>query len=1235
MGGSPVTFELLEPRLLLSAGWTVMVYLDGDNNLEAAALDDVNEMEAVGSTAAMNVLVQLDRIGGYDKTNGNWTDTRRGRVIADGDPETISTTFTSIGEVNMGLAANLTAFVQWGAAAYPADRYAVILWDHGGGTSGVCWDDTSDDHLTVSEVGTALAAAGVHVELIGFDACLMAMMETAAEVRAHGAVMVAAEQTEPWDGWPYDTFLADLAADPGQSGGTLAAGIVARYGASYGGAETLSAVDLGAVGPLAADLDTFAGTVMAEDTDWGAISAARTGASYYSTPDFRDLGSFLDGVVAEAADADIVAAATGARASYDAAVLANHSGPGEGASGLSIYLPAQGGTVSGGYTGASFAFAAETRWDEFLEAFVASDGAAADVDGSIPDAASIGSPPVNVNAHVGLDGATSVGGRDVDVYAVPVTAGRMVGFDIDAVENGSSLDAMLRLFDASGVQLARNDDAHDPDSNAYSYDPYIEHTFGKSETIYIGVSGYDNASYDPWTAGSGSAGSTGPYRLRIRDLGGGGDDPDGTISTAVDLGSVPVSYEGAVGDEAAGARDVDFYALHVETNQAIAARVAAEGSGLDGYLRLFTSGGAVLAQNDDTYGADPALTYDFSALGAGTYYLGVSGSPNGGYDPFVAGSGSAGSTGSYRLTVEGASVHEDFDGTIPLAQPVAALPAYRTGTIGDEPAGALDVDCYGVPVSAGQTVGFDVDAAELGYGFDALLRLFDAAGTELAVSEDATDPDSGLASSDPYIRHTFGAAGTYYVAVSGSPNDAYAPFVEVSGIGGDTGGYTLRIRGLGSLGDTNGTLATAGPVIPPAVVSAEVGDEPAGDLDVDLYRFTVTAGQSAEFDIDADEAGSGLDAVVRLFDAAGTELAWNDDGVDPDTGAWSLDPWLRYDFDAAGTYFLGVSGYRNWAYDPQTALSGRSGSTGPYDLGVTVVEHGPDLAAALDSSKLPFRVLPGDKKRGVLKKVPLVLTNRGDREARGVVTMDLYASTDAVLGKASDTKLGQVRADVKLRPGKSKKVKFSKLALPDLGEVDCYLIAEINAGGGIVETNEGNNVAASGRTIAWERPYVDLTGEIDERKLPVSVRPGDRKEGWLKKVRVLVGNQGNIDALGAVRLDLYASGDETLDPGSDALLDQAVARLKLRPGKAKKLKFSKLAVPVLPAGEYHLLVAVDAADAVAESDEGNNVAVSGRPVEWLAGRRRRPHRAAPTFVFRLTQDDGGEGRTHRDAKSGL
>jgi len=97
-----------------TAEWTVMVYLDSDNNLESAGIDDINEMEMAGSTTEVNIVVQVDRIPysvltannqGFadDASNGNWTNTRRYYITQDLDPVQINSQLESdLGELNMG-----------------------------------------------------------------------------------------------------------------------------------------------------------------------------------------------------------------------------------------------------------------------------------------------------------------------------------------------------------------------------------------------------------------------------------------------------------------------------------------------------------------------------------------------------------------------------------------------------------------------------------------------------------------------------------------------------------------------------------------------------------------------------------------------------------------------------------------------------------------------------------------------------------------------------------------------------------------------------------------------------------------------------------------------------------------------------------------------------------------------------------------------------------------------------
>ena len=121
------------------ADWTVLVYLDADNNLELPGLRDLNEMEAAGRADGVNVLVQIDRALDESDADGDWSETRRYLVTADKDPDqVISEQVASLNEVNMGDPQVLADFLAWGINNYPANHYALILWDHGAGWKHGC-----------------------------------------------------------------------------------------------------------------------------------------------------------------------------------------------------------------------------------------------------------------------------------------------------------------------------------------------------------------------------------------------------------------------------------------------------------------------------------------------------------------------------------------------------------------------------------------------------------------------------------------------------------------------------------------------------------------------------------------------------------------------------------------------------------------------------------------------------------------------------------------------------------------------------------------------------------------------------------------------------------------------------------------------------------------------------------------------------------------------------------------
>lgn len=350
--------------------WTLLVFLNADNNLEEAGIDDLNEMESVLLPAGVQIAVEFDRIPGYDTSNENWSDTRRGIVTHDTDPLNLSTPLVSIGERDMGSLAELSDFLAWGIANAPADRYALVIWDHGNGLEGVSYDSTSGNNLSTRNVRDAVAGAPDRIDIVGFDGCLMGITELAFEFRDLSDVFVAAEKTIPWDGWGYQFFLSDLAANPNMTPAQLGTSMVEGYGDLYGNRETLSAIDLSKMNALRNALDQIAVTCSTGSTsDWLAVDQAINAATdFYGAlgPDYRDLGQFLAGLAASNASVSIRTAAVSALSVYEDAVIALHSGSFERATGLTILLPGPGESLPDFYAPAAFEFLRLSKWNAFL-----------------------------------------------------------------------------------------------------------------------------------------------------------------------------------------------------------------------------------------------------------------------------------------------------------------------------------------------------------------------------------------------------------------------------------------------------------------------------------------------------------------------------------------------------------------------------------------------------------------------------------------------------------------------------------------------------------------------------------------------------------------------------------------------------------------------------------------------------------------------------------------------------
>jgi hypothetical protein len=293
-----------------TAKWTFMIYLAGDNNLSPAADVDLREMRTVGSTPEVNIVTQVDRYG----TQG----TTRYRIEVDGTEETTET----LGVQDSGDPETLVGFIKWAAHKYPAEYYALILWNHGSGWEpsemdrvakkvgaenytgrevversstplrralfrttlekifelpspadrAIASDDGSGHSLDTVELGrvldTAVKTIGQPFELLGMDACLMSNFEVAYQVSPYARYMVASEENEPNNGWPYDEVLREVVDDANAPTQRLAAHVVRAYidwyaRQGYSGPVTQSACDLSKVKGVAEALDKLADALSA------------------------------------------------------------------------------------------------------------------------------------------------------------------------------------------------------------------------------------------------------------------------------------------------------------------------------------------------------------------------------------------------------------------------------------------------------------------------------------------------------------------------------------------------------------------------------------------------------------------------------------------------------------------------------------------------------------------------------------------------------------------------------------------------------------------------------------------------------------------------------------------------------------------------------------------------------------------------------------------------------------
>jgi clostripain len=257
------------------ASWTFMVYLDADNNLDPYGPLNIQQMSSgITPGANLNVIVLMDRLNQpaylYKVTHN------KAEVIL------------SLGEVDMGSPQTLAWFVKYTFKNYEAQHYILDLWDHGGGYRGICWDDSSGNHLSPHDVETALAESEkkyrTKIDIVGFDACLMGMIEVCYELKDVTNIVIGSEMLIPGYGWPYESLMQYLSTNSNVDPYTLSKEIVNEYVSYYATMQStyfvqLSAIDETLVPKMAESLNSFANYLSKNiDTYKGIIADARAEA---------------------------------------------------------------------------------------------------------------------------------------------------------------------------------------------------------------------------------------------------------------------------------------------------------------------------------------------------------------------------------------------------------------------------------------------------------------------------------------------------------------------------------------------------------------------------------------------------------------------------------------------------------------------------------------------------------------------------------------------------------------------------------------------------------------------------------------------------------------------------------------------------------------------------------------------------------------------------------------------
>ena len=270
---------------------TILIYMCGTDleSRSGMATKDLTEMTRATIGPNVHVLVYT---GGCARWNNSVISSRQNQIyeVQSGGLKRV---VDNDGTGAMTDPATLTRFIQWGAKNYPANRYMLILWDHGGGSvSGYGYDENNkrSGSMPLEGIDRALKAGGIQFDIVGFDACLMATVETGLMLEPYADYMIASEETEPGIGWYYTDWLTKLSNNTSMASVDIGKNIVDDFVRTCssqcpGQSATLSVVDIAELSATVPDaMRDFSKSVIGliQNDGFQQVSNARNGAREFA-----------------------------------------------------------------------------------------------------------------------------------------------------------------------------------------------------------------------------------------------------------------------------------------------------------------------------------------------------------------------------------------------------------------------------------------------------------------------------------------------------------------------------------------------------------------------------------------------------------------------------------------------------------------------------------------------------------------------------------------------------------------------------------------------------------------------------------------------------------------------------------------------------------------------------------------------------------------------------------------